>query len=66
MMFETIAFGEPDKSVMQAFRPGDPVPRVAFVCTFDRDNGKVYEARVDLVTEKVFDWHHVPGVRPAS
>src|SRR5690348_11997934 len=64
MMFETISLSEPEKSVVQAFQPGARVPRVAFVCAFDRNNGKVYEAQVDLATGKVLDWRHVPDVRP--
>src|SRR5712691_1159358 len=59
MMFETITLREPDKRAAQAFQLGDPVPREAFVCAFDRTNGKVYEARVDLVANMVLDWRHV-------
>ena len=40
------------------------MPREAFVCAFDRTNGKVYEARVDLVAGRGAEWRHVPGVRP--
>ena len=29
-----------------------------------RTNGKVWEARVDLIADRVVDWRHVPGVRP--
>ena len=64
-MFETITLQEPDKSVAR-HSSRDPLPREAFVCAFDRTNGQVYEARVDLVADTVLDWHHVPGVRPAS
>ena len=64
MMFETVSLHEPDKSAVNDFRAGAPFPREAFVCAFDRTDGKVWEARVDLVTDKVVDWRHVPGVRP--
>ena len=64
MMFETVSLLEPDKSVVADFRAGASFPREAFVCAFDRTNGKVWEARVDLVADKVVDWRHVPGVRP--
>ncbi len=64
MMFETITLREPDKKVVEEFQPGAPAPRQAFVCAFDRTNGKVYEARVDLVADAIVDWRHVPGVRP--
>ena len=64
MMFETVSLHEPDKSVVKDFRAGAPFPREAFVCAFDRTNGQVWEARVDLVADQVVDWRHVPGVRP--
>lgn len=64
MMFETVSLHEPDKSIVKNFRVGASFPREAFVCAFDRTNGQVWEARVDLVADKVVDWRHVPGVRP--
>jgi primary-amine oxidase len=64
MMFETISLHEPDKRAVQGARPGQRFLREAFVCAFDRTNGKVWEARVDLVAGKVVDWRHVPGARP--
>jgi primary-amine oxidase len=64
MLFETISLHEPDKSVVNGARPGASFARGAFVCAFDRTNGKVWEARVDLIADRVVDWRHVPGVRP--
>jgi primary-amine oxidase len=64
MTFETITLQEPPKNVISDFRTGNALPRAAFVCTFDRSNGKVYEARVDLAANAVTDWRDVPGVRP--
>jgi primary-amine oxidase len=64
MMFETITLREPDKAHVRDFRPGVALPREAFVCAFDRTNGRVYEAHVDLGAGRVVDWRHVPGVRP--
>ena len=64
MMFETISLSEPDKRIVLDFRAGAGFPREAFVCAFDRTNGQVFEARVDLVADRVVDWRHVPGVRP--
>eukprot|EP01034_Spumella_vulgaris_P018716 gene18716-23930_t len=43
MMFETVSLHEPDKSVVTDFRAGASFPREAFVCAFDRTNGKVWE-----------------------
>ena len=45
MMFETISLHEPDKSVAHGATPGAAFAREAFVCAFDRTNGKVWEAR---------------------
>jgi primary-amine oxidase len=64
MMFETVTLSEPAKDVVRNFCPGVAFPREAFVCAFDRTNGAVWEARVDLVADTVVDWRHVPGVRP--
>jgi primary-amine oxidase len=64
MMFETVTLSEPDKDVVRQAQPGAAFPREAFVCAFDRTNGQVFEARVDLVANRVVDWRHVPGVRP--
>jgi primary-amine oxidase len=64
MMFETISLREPDKAVVATFQPGGALPRMAFVCAFDRTTSQVYEAHVDLVADAVVEWRHVPGVRP--
>ena len=64
MMFETISLDEPAKDVVRAFRPGMAMPRRAFVCCFDRRDGRVFEARVDVAAGAVLDWRHIPGVRP--
>ena len=40
MMFETVSLHEPDKSVVKDFRAGASFPREAFVCAFDRTDGK--------------------------
>ena len=63
-MFETISLHEPDKRTVLDVKPGAVFAREAFVCAFDRTNGQVWEARVDLVADRVVDWRHVPGVRP--
>ena len=64
MMFETISLEEPDKARLAAFVPGAPFPRIAFLCVFDRNDGRVFEARVDLRTEQILSWTSRPGVRP--
>jgi primary-amine oxidase len=64
MMFETISLSEPDKDLVHGLQPGTAFPREAFVCAFDRTNGQVFEARVDLVADRLVDWRPVSGVRP--
>lgn len=64
MMFETVTLSEPAKDVVRTFQPGQPIPREAFVCAFDRTNDAVFEAKVDLRADKVVGWRPVPGVRP--
>lgn len=64
MMFETISLLEPAKGLVRAYKSGEPAPRAAFVCAFDRTNGQVYEATVDLIAGTVTRWAHIPGVRP--
>ncbi|WPB85855.1 primary-amine oxidase [Sediminicoccus rosea] len=61
MMFETITLEEPGKAELAAPRP---CPRIAFVCAFDRTDGRVFEARVDLRANRVLAWTPRPGVRP--
>ena len=64
MMFETISLREPDKQIVQGFHAGADLVREAFVCAFDRRNGHVFEARVDLIADRVVDWQPVLGARP--
>jgi primary-amine oxidase len=64
MMFETITLHEPEKASLAAFRPGAPFPRTAFICAFDRTDGRVFEALVDLRAPRLLSWTPRPGVRP--
>jgi len=64
MMFETITLHEPDKASLAAFRPGQAFPRIAFICAFDRRDGRVFEALVDLRAPSVLSWLPQPGMRP--
>ena len=62
--FETVVLREPDKDAVLGFRPGDPVPRSAFVVILDPDTASTYEAVVSLDERRVVSWDHVPGVQP--
>jgi primary-amine oxidase len=60
-----IMLHEPDKKVVLAHRPGDPVERAAFVVLIDSEPGKTYEAVVSLSAGRVRSWEHVSGAQPA-
>ncbi len=61
MMFETISLAEPSKAELRA---DTPPPRRAFVCAFDRRDGRVFEGVVDVTAGAILSWRHIPGVRP--
>ncbi len=48
LRFVNVELDEPHKDNVMAWRPGEPIPRVAFVVVLRRDTGAVFEARVDL------------------
>lgn len=51
---------EPEKSSVLAWKEGDPISREADVILLD--NGKTYEARVDITGRKVEAYQMMPGV----
>jgi primary-amine oxidase len=62
--FVIVRLEEPPKAAVRAFRPGDPIERVAFAVVFDADSGRTYEATVVPATGEVRSWVHVPDVQP--
>ncbi len=62
--FETVVLREPDKKVVLAHRPGDPIRREAFLVVLDNDVPATYEAVVSLDDRSVVSWEHIPGVQP--
>ena len=62
--FETVVLREPDKDAVLDFRPGDFIPRSAFLVVLDNDTASTYEAVVSLDERRVVSWEHVPGVQP--
>src|SRR4051794_34741643 len=62
--FITMALKEPAKAEVLAWRPGDPVPRTAFVVMLDREANATWEALVDLIDESITSWTFVPDVTP--
>jgi primary-amine oxidase len=55
--FASIELREPPKS-------GDPIERTAEVVCWNRDDGRVYKARVGLGDDRVLAWEHVPDGQP--
>ncbi len=62
--FPTLNLKEPTKSELAAWSPGKPFSRQAFVNVFDRPTNKLYEAVVDLRTQKLVSWVQRPGFQP--
>jgi primary-amine oxidase len=65
-LFHTIALREPPKTTVLAFRPGDPLPREAFVVLLDWRNNRTSEAVVDVTRRQLVSWRDVPGVQPGT
>ena len=63
--FASIELREPSKAtVRDASRPGDPIAREAVVICWNRDDGRVYKARVALGEDRVVAWEHQPDGQP--
>lgn len=66
-LFRTVlvTLHEPPKEVVQAYHPGDAVPRQAFLVLLDNATGQGYEVVADLSAEKVVSFTALPdGVQP--
>src|SRR5437763_4102055 len=61
--FPLITLDEPDKPAVLAWRSGQAFARKAFVIA--RQDRRVYEGLIDLVTGKLERWEAVPNVQPA-
>ena len=57
--FLYVALHEPPKAEVLAWKPGQPFRREGFVHLFQ--DGKGYEAIVDLSAKRVLSWREVPG-----
>jgi primary-amine oxidase len=62
--FPCVTLHEPEKSAVLAFKPGDFVPREAFIILLDNATGNTYEAIVSLTQGIVLSWQHIPEVQP--
>jgi primary-amine oxidase len=63
--FPRVTLKEPPKSEVLAWAPGRPFRREAFANVYDRDANNLFEAVVDLKTERVTSWVARPGRQPA-
>ena len=62
-LFAMITLLEPPKDQVRAWKPDSPpLPRLALAVV--RQDGKTYEARVDLAAANVTDFNEQPGVHP--
>ena len=64
--FNVVKLSEPPKSFMQSWSPGQPFPRKSFANVFDRGANKLYEAVVDLKTNKLDSLTLIPGAQPVA
>jgi len=58
--FASIELREPSKETVRDFAPGDEIRREAMVICWNRDDGQVYKARVELGEDRVAAWEHQP------
>ncbi len=64
LRFEVIELKEPEKSVVRAFRPGDPIARVARVNIFHRGEVGIWRLQISLNDEAVLSRTHIADARP--
>jgi primary-amine oxidase len=62
--FAGIELLEPAKADVQAWRPGDRLPRTSVAVLWNRADNQTWEGVVDLTGDRVVSWQHVPGVTP--
>ncbi|BAZ51327.1 copper amine oxidase [Nostoc sp. NIES-4103] len=72
-VFPIISLQEPDKNEVINFTPGKPFQRQAFLVIYERclrqglcpTQNQTYEGVVDLQTQTLISWKHIPSVQPA-
>lgn len=60
--FETISLQEPDKADLRSASRA-PIDRKAFVCCYEPASNRTLRGTVNLATENLEAWAHVPGVQ---
>jgi primary-amine oxidase len=64
-LFPIVKLKEPPKSEVQAWSPGQPFRREAFVNVYDSPKNHLFEAVVDLRAKAVLSWLAQPADQPA-
>ena len=63
--FPIVSLQEPPKAEVLSWSPGRPFRREAFAQVYDRAANRLFEAVVDLGTERLLSFAQVPGAQPA-
>ena len=63
--FPIVTLKEPPKSELLAWDPGEAFRREAFANVYSHAANRLFEAVVDLKTNKLISWVERPGVQPA-
>ncbi len=63
--FPLVKLKDPPKSAVLAWSPGQPFARQSFANVYDPVGNHLYEAVVDLRTNKLVSWVPKPGAQPA-
>ena len=61
--FSAINLREPSKAALAGWEHGEPAPREAELIVWNRDDGMVREALVDVGSGTLLDWRERPGVQ---
>ncbi len=62
MRFISVSLIEPSKRMLHESK--EPLPRQAFVSLFDNAANACFEATINLESDTVQRWQHIPGVQP--
>src|SRR5437660_6840886 len=63
--FPTVRMEEPSKAEVLAWSPGKPFPREAYAEVYDIPGNRLYQAIVDLRTQRLVSWTPKPGSQPS-
>ena len=62
--FETIELAEPDKAVVRAHQPGDPVARTVWVNAYSKDRPGIVRSLVSVTDCKIVETTYLANVHP--